>query len=145
MSAFQDHVIVNVPLERAFAFASNMEHAPKMMKHILKVEKLTEGPIQVGTSYKETRAIRGKEASAILTVVEFVPNERYSVQNEVQGLETIYHYRFEGDGERTHIHFSCDINASTFMMKLVKPLFTRIIKKEDGNHLQEIKKAIENE
>ncbi|WP_110114871.1 SRPBCC family protein [Bacillus sp. CGMCC 1.16541] len=144
MPAFQDHVIVDVPLEEAFAFASNVENATKVMKHILKVEKLTEGPTGVGTTYKETRAIRGREASAVITFIDFVPNERYSVQSEVQGLETIYHYTFKREGDRTHIRFSCDINASTLTMKFIKPMFTKIIKKEDGNHLQEMKKAIEN-
>ncbi|QHE51064.1 SRPBCC family protein [Pontibacillus sp. HMF3514] len=143
MPAFSDEVTIAKPKDEVFTFAANMDHSTDVMPNVVKIEKLTEGPVGVGTQYRETREIRGKEASSVIEVVEYKPNEKYSVKSSLEGLTTIYHYTFtERDGE-TKIRFECEINASTLKMKLVKPVFKRIMKKEDGDHLQYMKKAIE--
>lgn len=143
MSEFQDQVTVNAPIQEVFQFASTVENAPLFMKNVKKVEKLTEGPLGAGTKYKETREIRGREASAVIEFIDYVPNAKYSVKSEMKGMETIYHYSFTSSGSQTNIHFECEIIAHKFSMKLIKPIFLKIMKKEDGDHLQHMKEALE--
>lgn len=143
MPAFSDEVTIPQPKDEVFAFAVNMDNFTEVMPNVVKVEKVTEGPVGVGTQYKETREIRGREASSTIEVVDYVSNEKYSVESALEGLRTVYHYRFSESNGETKIRFECEIHAFTFKMKLVKPLFKRIMKKEDGDHLQNMKKAIE--
>lgn len=145
MAAFSDEVVIPKSKDEVFAFATNFDNSTKVMPNVVKIEKLTEGPVGVGTQFKETREIRGKEASAVIEIVDFQPNDRYSVKSELEGLETIYHYTFNEQGEETKVHFDCEIKASTFKMKLVKPLFKIIMKKEDGDHLKHLKDAMVEE
>jgi len=143
MPAFSDEVTIAKPKEEVFSFAANMDNSTNVMPNVVNIEKLTEGPVGVGTKYRETRDIRGKQASSVIEVVEYQPDERYSVESTMEGLQTIYHYWFTEEGGETKIRFECEINTSTLKMKLVKPVFKRIMKKEDGDHLQHMKKAIE--
>jgi hypothetical protein len=145
MSEFQDQVIVDVPIQEAFQYASTLENAPLFMKNVKKIEKLTEGPVGVGTRYRETREIRGREASAVIEFIEYVPNAKYSVKSEMKGMETIYHYSFTSSGSQTNIHFECEIIAHKFSMKLIKPIFVKIMKKEDDDHLHQLKEALEEQ
>ncbi|UOK58857.1 SRPBCC family protein [Bacillus sp. OVS6] len=140
MSEFQDQVTVNAPLDQVFNFAADVENAPLFMQNVTKVEKLTDGPVQAGTKYRETREIRGREATAVIEFIEYVPSAKYSVKSEMKGMEAIYHYMFSASGNQTTIRFECEINAKKFTMKLIKPVFVKIMKKEDGDHLQHLKK-----
>ncbi|MGD6792920.1 SRPBCC family protein [Metabacillus indicus] len=145
MSAFHDEVTIDAPVEEAFAFAANPENALQFMENVIKVEKLTDGPAAKGTQYRETREIRGRQASAVIEFTEYVPSAKFSVKSEMNGMETVYHYSFTKAGNQTVIRFECEITAKTLKMKLIKPVFAKIMKKEDGDHLKHLKKAIESQ
>lgn len=144
MPDIQDSVIISKPVEEVFSYAANMDNATNIMQNVVAIEKLTEGPLQVGTKFKETREIRGRQASSIIEFIEFLPNERYVVQSEANGLKVVYHYDFKPtvDGG-TKVHFQGDIHTSGIVMKLTKPIIRKILKKEDGDHLSQLKKLME--
>ncbi|WP_404446282.1 SRPBCC family protein [Sutcliffiella horikoshii] len=144
MPDIQDSVIIFKPVEEVFSYAANMDNSTKIMQNVVAIEKLTEGPLQVGTKFKETREIRGRQASSIIEFIEFLPNERYVVQSEANGLKVVYHYDFKPtvDGG-TKVHFQGDIHTSGIVMKLTKPIIRKILKKEDGDHLSKLKKLME--
>ncbi|MDX8289635.1 SRPBCC family protein [Metabacillus indicus] len=143
MSAFHDEATIDAPIEEAFAFAANPENAVQFMENVIKVEKLTDGPAAAGSKYRETREIRGRQASTVIEFTEYVPSAKFSVKSEMNGMETVYHYSFTKAGTQTVIRFECEITAKTLKMKLIKPVFVKIMKKEDGDHLKHLKKAIE--
>ncbi|MBD1380509.1 DUF3284 domain-containing protein [Metabacillus arenae] len=143
MAAFADSVFIKAPVDKVFSFAIKPENSVQIMENVIKTEKLTEGPIQVGTKFKETREIRGRKAEAVIECTKFIQNEVYSVKSEAKGLEVTYHYRFKEVDQGTQVDFDCQIKTSGIIMKLTKPLFTKILKKEDGEHLQKMKSMIE--
>lgn len=144
MPDIHDSVIISKPVDEVFSYAANMDNSMKIMQNVVAIEKLTEGPVQVGAKFKETREIRGRQASSIIEFIEFLPNERYVVQSEANGLKVIYHYDFKPtvDGG-TKVHFQGDIHTTGIVMKLTKPIIRKILKKEDGDHLSQLKKLLE--
>lgn len=144
MPDIQDSVIITKPVEEVFSFAANMDNSTQIMENVVSIEKLTEGPVQVGSKFKETREIRGRKASSIIEFTEFVPNERYVVKSEANGLKVIYYYDFKPTVEGgTKVNFQGDIHTSGIIMKLTKPIIRKILKKEDGDHLKQLKRLIE--
>ncbi|WP_163100849.1 SRPBCC family protein [Peribacillus alkalitolerans] len=144
MAAFSDTITIHKPIDEVFSFSTNMENSNKIMPNVKQTVKITDGPITVGTQFKETRVIRGRDAEAVIEIIKYIPNQAYSVKNVTQGMEVIYHYQFNKVVEGTKIDFQCEVNASGIMMKLIKPLFIKILKKEDGDHLHHLKKAVES-
>lgn len=106
--------------------------------------KLTEGPIRVGTHFRETRFMEGKEHSADLEVVEYDSPRRYAVKNVSEGFEVVYRYIFQPEGNGTRVDLDCEVTAGGFK-KLMLPLVVSALKKEDGEHLQMLKKIMESE
>ncbi len=144
MPDIQDSVIISKPVEEVFAFASDMDNSTKIMENVVAIEKLTEGPLQVGSKFKETREIRGRQASSIIEFTEYVPSERYVVKSEANGLKVVYHYDFKPTVEGgTKVKFQGDIYTSGIIMKLTKPIIRKILKKEDGDHLNQLKRLME--
>jgi uncharacterized membrane protein len=144
MAAFSDTVTIQKPIQEVFSFSTNMENSNKIMPNVKQTVKMTEGPIAEGTQFKETRVIRGKEADAVLEIIKFIPNQAFSVKSVAQGIEVIYNYQFKEVAEGTQVDFECEVKASGIMMKLIKPLFIKILKKEDGDHLRHLKNAVES-
>ncbi len=128
--------------EAVFAFLADVRNASKTMPQIKQMVKLTDGPVSAGTRYRETRVVKGNEAQAELEVARFEPPQHYSMRNITQGIETLYHYTFLPEGDGTRVQLRCELNA-TGVRKLMLPMVAGILKKEDGDHLQRLRKAVE--
>ena len=130
------------PPKEVFDFITASENAPKISQSVKSIVKLTDGPTRVGTRYRETRLMGGKEQEAELEIVEFEPTQRYSMQNLTEEIETVYRYNFQPEKAGTRIDLVCEVKAKG-IKKLMLPLVASILKKEDGDHLQRVKKVLE--
>lgn len=143
MSGFNmNEWIARTPKE-VFDFITASENAPKVAPNIKSMVKLTEGTVGVGTRYRETRLMNGKEAQAELEIVDFEPGQRYAMKNATEGIETIYRYTFQQEKDGTRVDLICELHTSG-VKKLMLPLVSSILKKEDGEHLQRLKKVMED-
>lgn len=106
------------------------------------MEKITDGPVQAGTQFRETRIVNGQEATAVLNVVAWEPNRKYSVANETNGVEVTCHYSFIPQNEGTRVNLVCNVTAGGLKKALV-PVVTAVMKKEDGDHLEHLKAVME--
>jgi uncharacterized protein YndB with AHSA1/START domain len=129
---FERHV--DAPPERVFALASNFPHAAEHVSGIARVEMLTEGPVGVGTRFRETRVMFGREATEEMEVTAFDPPRSYALGCENHG--TRYHSEVRvvpcGDGE-TGCHLELDFEATPLtlpakvMTFLMKPMMKRLL------------------
>ena len=129
--------------KEVFDFITSSENAPKVVQSVQSMVKLTEGPARVGTRYRETRLMNGKEQHAELEVVAYEPNQKYAMKNVTEGIETVYRYTFHPEADGTRVDLVCEVEAGG-LKKLMLPLVVSILKKEDGDHLQRLKKALED-
>jgi hypothetical protein len=129
--------------EEVFDFITDSTNAAKVVPSVKSMVKLTPGSVGVGTRYRETRLMDGKEAQAELEVIEFQPNRIYAMKNLTEGIETVYRYTFKPENNGTHVDLVCELKASGFK-KLMLPIVASILKKEDGNHLERLKQVMEN-
>ena len=74
---------IDAPPEAVFAAASDFPHAPDMIAGIDKIEMLSEAndgsPIGVGTRFRETRTMFGKQAVETMEVTEYDPPRAYTL------------------------------------------------------------------
>ena len=142
MTGFNMREWVARPPKDVFEFITASENASKTVQSVTGMVKLTEGPARVGTRYRETRLMNGREQQAELEIVEFEPTQKYAMQNVTSGIETVYRYNFQPERDGTRIDLVCEVKAKG-IKKLMLPLVASILKKEDGDHLQRVKKVLE--
>ncbi|RAZ81517.1 SRPBCC family protein [Planococcus halotolerans] len=143
--AFKESVYIDAPVETVFAIITDFEQAPKIMDNVIKAEKLTEGTLQVGTQIKETRNVRANEIVTVLHVIEFIPNQKYTVKSESGGMTVIYQYQFLANENGTTVDFTGSIKSKGLKNAFIRPFFEKILKKEDENHLVRLREYIEQE
>ena len=142
MTGFNMNEWVARPPKEVFDFIAASDNAPKIVPSVTSMVKLTEGPVRVGTRYRETRLMSGKEHQAELEIVEFEPTQKYAMRNVTDGIETVYRYNFQPERDGTRIDLVCEVKAKG-IKKLMLPMIVSILKKEDGDHLQRLKKVLE--
>ena len=142
MAGFKMSEWISRPPRDVFDFITRPDNASKVVQSVKSMVQLTEGPVRVGSRYRETRLMRGKEEHAELEVVAYEPNQNYAVKNLTEGIETVYQYAFHPEANGTRVDLVCEVKAGG-VKKLMVPLVVSILKKEDGDHLQKLKKVLE--
>ena len=115
-------VAIAAPVEEVFALFTDLEQLPGRVQAIIRIEKLTPGPVGVGTRFRETRVMFGKEATEEMEFVAFEPNRSYTLRAASCGSEYTTVHRFQSEGGRTLVQLEFGWKAQTFMAKLFSPL-----------------------
>lgn len=71
---------------------------PQVLSGVTRVEVLTAGAFGVGTRWRETRRMFGKEATEEMWVTASEPPERYVVEAESHGTHYVSEWQLRADG-----------------------------------------------
>ncbi|MCZ6834637.1 MAG: SRPBCC family protein [Planctomycetota bacterium] len=110
------------PLSRVFEVFSDIENCADRIPGILKIEKLSDGPMGVGFKWRETRIMFKKEATEEMEITIFEPERRYVSIAHNCGCLYESEYRFEESDRGTMVERSFSATPLTFMAKLFSPL-----------------------
>ena len=142
MSEFTLEVWIGAAPETVFAMMSDPNRAAEIMTNVTGVEMISSGPIGVGSRMRETRVVNGKPAETELIIREYQPGTRYAVTTEVSGIQVTYTYSLSPEKNGTHVHLVADVQSNG-LKKLMVPIVANVMKREDGDHLIQLKHYIE--
>lgn len=134
------------PRAAVFAAATDFANAASTISAITKMEMLTDGPVGVGTRFRETRTMFGRPATEEMTVSAYDPPRSYTLSAESHGAryETVLSFRETGTGTELEMRFGAE--PLTFMAKLMGLLMKPMMKKMVavcGKDLEDIAAAAE--
>jgi len=146
MAQFTIDKYIDAPREVVFDAALDLHSAAEKIRGIEKMEVLTEGPIGLGTRFRETRIMFKKEATEVMEITVFDRPSRYAHEAESHGSKylTTYDLVQEGSGTRLELVFSAE--PQTFMAKVMGVVFSFMMKacmKMVEKDLDDLKSAIE--
>ena len=122
MPGFDLTQTVAAPQPAVFAAFTDFANAPKRIPDILRVEVLTPGPVGVGTAFKETRKMFGKECTETMTVTAFEPGKLVELSAGSCGAVFTTRFTFEPDGGKTRVGVAFRSTAVSLFAKLFTPL-----------------------
>lgn len=88
---------IAAPVERVWEAMTDIEGSPGVIAGIERVEVLSEGPFGVGTRWRETRRIFGKEATEELYVTAAEATWRYVVESDSRGVHYVSEFTLTSD------------------------------------------------
>lgn len=145
----QAEVTINANIDQVFSTFSDLESIEKIISEILEFEVLN-GPtkMEVGTKWKETRKVFGKEATETMWVSEFNKNSNYVVLADSHGTKYRSEYTFSNISEKTIVKMSFTGTPYTFGAKLMgfmAFIFSNSLKKLLEKDMTELKNYCENQ
>ncbi|MEM9945500.1 MAG: SRPBCC family protein [Cyanobacteria bacterium P01_D01_bin.36] len=122
--SFTSEFEINAPPTQVMAEMTDFDSWHHWMDGLIKIEKLTDGPYSVGTQWRETRKMFGKEASEVFEVTGFEPPHSVNLRVDgSQGTTGKGEYRFfytlvPNDGDRTQLTMHSEIEMPGIVPKL---------------------------
>ena len=132
---------INCPVESAFAFVANSDNFKKWQTDVEEHVKLTDGPLALGSRFREVRQFGGSSIQIQGEVTVFEHNKRFVTQTTSMPQVTMS-YDFVSEGTRTHMHYAFAMKTSG-MMALMEPIITSSIRQLTTSNLDKLKVLLE--
>lgn len=137
--------IIDAPLEDVFNTVADIRQYSEAVTHIIKVEFLTESKTGVGTRFRETRLMKGKEVTTELEVAEYVENERVRMVADSHGTVWDSVFSVKSENGKTNLTLTMDARAYQLLPRLMNPLIKGMIAKAVGTDLDLVKVYCEDQ
>ena len=131
--------MIDAPPDRVFEIVSNVENFAKAVPQIVKVERLSEAARGVGVRFRETRLMKGREATTELEITEFIANERVRLVSEAGGA--IWDSLFAvtpRDGGST-LELAMEARPQSLIARLTTPLIMGVVGKAVESDMDAVK------
>ncbi len=130
---------IAAPIEVVFQTVADIAQFSKANPQITKVEFLTESHRGVGTRFRETRLMKGKEATTELEVTEYLENDRIRMIADSHGAvwDTVFTVR-EVDDQVT-LKMVMESRPYKLMPRIMNPLIRGAIAKAVEGDMDAVK------
>jgi len=142
---------IDRPVDEVFDFVADPDNAFQYQEGLLAVRMLSDGPLDVGSRWRQSRLVDRMIHSREIEVValnrpfdnRFQPCE-YAGRSRKGGIETVYRYRFLPLGpDRTRIELTATVTARSPLFARYAELAAGVMKQVDRDHLDRLKRALE--
>ena len=120
---------IAAPTERVFSTVADIANFSKAVPHIVRVDFLSEQRVGVGTRFRETRLMNGREASTELEVTEYIEGERIRLVSDSQGTVWDSVFTVVPRAEGCELTLVMEARPYKLLAKLTTPLLKGFIAK----------------
>ena len=130
---------IDAPIERVFDTVAHVENFAKAVSQIVATEFLTDVTSGVGTRFRETRLMHGREAETELEITEYSENDRVRIVADAGGTiwDTVFAVSPESEGVR--LVLTMEARPYTLMARLVNPFIKGFVRKAIESDMDAVK------
>ncbi len=134
---------IDAPPDRVFAAVSEVGNLPAVVPDVVGIEILSDTGSGVGTRFRETRLMHGKETVTELEVTELVANDRIRMVADSHGTVWDTVFRVRAVGERTELVLTMEARAHGLLPRLLNPVMKGLFKKGLAKHVDAVQEYCE--
>jgi len=138
---FTNTVTINRRPAEVFAFLAHFDNVPQWNYAISETRKITGGPVDVGSRYRQTRTVPTRSEETF-EVTEFEPDHRLSIRGALGPFQGEITYLLEPAGNATTLTNTMDLQASG-PLRLVAPLAASRVKSAVATNLDTLRQILE--
>jgi carbon monoxide dehydrogenase subunit G len=109
---FESSIDINAPVSKVWTLIDKLEEWPQWMPSIKKIERLSKGPLTVGSQLCVTARVSGFTLRLLMTITKFVPERNVVLEGKALGTKLIRFYALEPAGGRTKITIGGDVSGA---------------------------------
>jgi uncharacterized membrane protein len=132
---------LNRPVEQVFEFLMDTTQLTSWQTNLIKIDKLTEGPLRLGSRFQEVRRLGNKESEFEAEITAFEQNKRFETKTLTKPQVTVsYFLEPEDGGTRVKHRF---VMLTSGLMRLLEPLIVKSIREENVLDFENLKRVLE--
>lgn len=139
MSRIRITKTINAPVGFVFKTISDIQKFSEAVPDIIDIEMLSNITSGVGTRFRETRIMNGKEASTELEVTEYEENKLIRLVANSHGTVWDSVFTLQENEGKTELVLVMEAKAYKLMSKLVNVLMKKMMRKALENDMDAIK------
>ncbi|MEX1364978.1 MAG: SRPBCC family protein [Nannocystaceae bacterium] len=136
---------IDAPVALVFRTVADIANFARAVPHITKVELLSEQQVGQGTRFRETRVMKGREASTELEVTEYVEDEHVRLVSDAGGTRWDTVFTVEPKGDLTKLTMVMDAKAHRLLARLINPLIKGMVARAIEQDMDAIKTYCERQ
>jgi uncharacterized protein YndB with AHSA1/START domain len=141
----EDRVTISRPVDEVFHYVADTTNDPAWHTDLLKVERTSDGPIGVETTFRaEIRPFMGNRKGT-LEVASYEPTREVQLTGAMGPMKPTITYRFaSGTGGGTTVTRSVELQPPG-LVRLMQPLIGGMFRKRNAQFLANLKRVLEAE
>jgi uncharacterized protein YndB with AHSA1/START domain len=137
-------VVIERPIEEVFAFVTDPNNDPLWQSTSLETEQTSEGPVDAGTTFRNTSKFLGRRIDSTYEVTENDPPHKQCVRITSGPIPGSGCYLFEpANGGSTRFTQIFEAEAGGFF-RLAEPLVARAIRRQMEADMETLKDLLES-
>jgi len=123
------HRVVQAPVQRVWDVLTDVAHADQTLSGVTRVEPVTEGPYRVGTRWRETRRMLGKEATELMQVTVVEEPTRTVVEADASGVHYVTEFTLSPAGAgatQVLLRFTAVQGRTNLAQRVLAPVVGRL-------------------
>jgi uncharacterized membrane protein len=109
---FESSIDINAPAKKVWALIDKLEEWPQWMLSIKKIERVSKGPLTVGSQLAVTAKVSGLTVTLLMTITEFVPERTVVMQGKALGTNLTRFYNLEPVNDKTKVTIGGDVTGA---------------------------------
>jgi carbon monoxide dehydrogenase subunit G len=109
---FESSIEINAPTTKVWALVDKLEEWPQWMPSIKKIERVSEGPLAVGSKLSVTAKVSGLTVKPLMTITEFVPERNVVMEGKALGIKLTRFYNLEPVNSKTKVTIGGDVSGA---------------------------------
>jgi uncharacterized membrane protein len=106
---FESSIEIAAPVKRVWALIDKLEEWPQWMPSIKRIERLSKGPLAVGSRLSVTAKVSGLIVKLLMTITELVAERRVVLEGKVLGTKLKRFYALEPANGKTKVTIGGDV------------------------------------
>jgi carbon monoxide dehydrogenase subunit G len=109
---FESSTEINAPVEKVWALVDKLGEWPQWMPSIKKIERLSNGPLAVGSRLSVTARVGRLTVGLLMTITEFVPERSVVLEGKALGTKLRRFYALAPANGKTKVTIGGDVSGA---------------------------------
>jgi uncharacterized protein YndB with AHSA1/START domain len=142
MARIEGDIVIDRPVEAVFDYVADQSNEPQYNPQMVRAEKITAGPVGVGTKFRSAVASMGRTAEMLIECTGYDRPRRLASTTTMQQADISYTLTFEPAGAGTRMRWSGQVRPKG-AYRLLGPLITWLGRRQERRIWASLKHRME--
>jgi hypothetical protein len=142
MARINGEIVIGRPIDVVFDYVADQSNEPQYNPQMVRAEKITTGPVGVGTKFRSAVASMGRTAEMLIEITGYERRHRLASTTTMQQADISYTLTFEPAASGTRMRWSGNVRPKG-ALKLLGPLIVWIGRHQEQRIWASLKQHLE--
>jgi uncharacterized protein YndB with AHSA1/START domain len=142
MAHIEGDIVIKRPVDEVFDFVADERNEPRYNPRMLRAEKVSDGPIGVGTQFRAETATRRGSAEMAIEITRYERPSRLESSTRLSNMDIAGALTFDPAPEGTRMQWVWDVRPRG-VLKLMGPIISRMGERQERTIWTNLKRVLE--